>query len=146
MQWNRKGSFYQTSQKLLTELLYKGCLFTQLQWWVMQTTPLAFVCGAYWAWEVWAISVIFLKMPFCDFTSYFSVFVTNKPSVFFSDVLNMTYHSFILSPDMIHFAAVDFSECRSEEAMFLLTLSVFYITKSSWQYKRILHKNVYGGM
>ena len=30
-----------------------------------------------------------------------------------------------LCPNMIHFDEVDFSECRSEEVMFLLTLSVF---------------------
>ena len=29
-----------------------------------------------------------------------------------------------LCPDMNHFDAVDFSECHSEEVMFLLTLSV----------------------
>ena len=29
-----------------------------------------------------------------------------------------------LCQNMIHFDAVDFSECRSEEVMFLLTLSV----------------------
>ena len=32
-----------------------------------------------------------------------------------------------LCPNMIHFDAVDFSECRSEEVMFLLTLSVYFM-------------------
>ena len=29
-----------------------------------------------------------------------------------------------LCPNMVHFDALDFSECHSEEVMFLLTLSV----------------------
>ena len=30
-----------------------------------------------------------------------------------------------LCPNVIHFDALDFSECRSEKVMFLLTLSVY---------------------
>ena len=33
-----------------------------------------------------------------------------------------------LCPNMIHFDALDFSECRSEEVMFLLMLSVLTLT------------------
>ena len=41
-----------------------------------------------------------------------------------------------LCPNMIHVDALDFSECRSEEVMFLLTLSVdiHYCIKVRFEY------------
>ena len=39
-----------------------------------------------------------------------------------------------LCPIMIHFNALDFNVCRSEEVMFLLTLSVFFISFNRYKY------------
>ena len=44
---------------------------------------------------------------------------------------------------MINFDAVDFSECRSEEVMFLLTLSVVFILMVSNKIERSCQKLAY---
>ena len=40
-------------------------------------------------------------------------------------MLHEENHTLYMCPNMIKFDEVDFSECHSEEVMFLLTLSVF---------------------
>ena len=69
----------------------------------------------------WAVSVIFEKWPFV-IKPYFLLFEARISSVFLIFLLRSI--KAYLCPNMITFDAVDFSERRPEEAMFLLTLSV----------------------
>ena len=55
----------------------------------------------------------FWKLTSCDYISFISSLI---------EVLRINLPN--LCPNMNHFDAVDFSECHSEEVMFLLTLSV----------------------
>ena len=77
--------------------------------------------------EPWsqAVSVIFRKMNFCDFTAVFA-FQTQVNLYFFHMYLTRSITAYP-SPNMIDFDVVDFSMHHSEEIMFLLTLSVFFI-------------------
>ena len=61
------------------------------------------------------------KITSCDFTTFFS-FLT-RTNFFFIDVINKYYCKSVSKIIMNHFDAVDLSECRSEDVMFLLTLT-----------------------
>ena len=72
-----------------------------------------------------AFSVSF-EVTSCDFTPSYSFFDSTKHLPFEMCVVGTTIAK--LCPNMIHFGALNFSERRSEEVMFLLTLSVQYIS------------------
>ena len=64
-----------------------------------------------------------LKVNFCNFIAFFS-FLAKAILVFQMCFIRRTTCIAYLCLNMINFHAVDFSECHSEEVMFLLTLSV----------------------
>ena len=74
-----------------------------------------------------AISVIFDKLPltiWSDFTTFFSFLTGANLFLCFSFFMCLSITLANLRPNIINFYVVDFSKCRSEEVMFLLTLSV----------------------
>ena len=77
-------------------------------------------------------------MTSCDFILFYS-FLT-QANIIFLDVLGKAYYVGNLCPTMIHFNALDFNVCCTEEVMFLLMLSVH---SGTWHRKNLKKKSQY---
>ena len=89
------------------------------------TAVLAFISGELSARK--AISLWFFVMS-CDFTTFFSCLTNTNPCVFKSCLIRSNIAN--LCPNMMHFDALDFCECRCRSDKFLLTPSV------QWELKK----------
>ena len=119
---------FQKSQKLLTETLPRKAAYSEHSMAIHSismsgyiTAVLAFVHAELRGQETSSFCD-FWQVTFCDFTLLYS-FLT-QPNICFFQMCLVRNTIANLCPNMIHFDPLDFSECRSEEVISFLTLSV----------------------
>ena len=79
-----------------------------------ETAVLAFVRAELRGWETSSFCD-FWKVTSCDFTPFYSFF--NQPNICFLEMCLVRSIIAKLCPNMIHFDALEFSECRSEKVI-----------------------------
>ena len=129
MRWNRKVHFSKITETAHWELLRKAAYsehsiaIHSISMAGCVTAVLAFVRAALRGRKT-SSSVIFWKVTSCDFTPFYSVLTQPNVCCCFYMCLVKTIAK--LCPNMIHFDALDFSECRSEEVISFFWRSVYF--------------------
>ena len=117
--WNRKRSFFKNHRNCLPP--WQG-VYTDNRQYSGYITRLWNWMNSYWMFWIDGLSCDFWRVTFCNFIAFFPFW--QKQPFNLSDVLHIRRTIAYLCLNMINFDAVDFSEHRSEEVMFLLMLSV----------------------
>ena len=151
MGWNRKRSLFKNHRNAClpaTELgtdksWYGDYIIRHWNW--MNSYWMFWIAGLSWRFSLcslrssqWAVFVTFEKLNFVV-SSHFSPF-WEKQHFDFSDVLHKENYSLYLCLNITNFYAMDFSERRPEEVMFLLTFSVFdssWVMTTRYSYKKL---------
>ena len=107
MRWNCKRSFFKNHRNCSLKSSTKEPLFITSKFHAQEASS---------SWDFW-------KITSCDFTLIFYSFLTQSNICFLKMCLIRSTIA-NLCPIMVHSNTLDFNECRSEEVMFLLTLSV----------------------